>query len=1522
MAPESPAYNVFCAVQLSGRLNLEALQRAINEIVRRHESLRTCFPAIDGRPAADVRSAWALDIPLDDLAAADPRIRREQVSRLCMAEADRRFDLSADPLLRARLLRLEEREHVALLTMHHIVADGWSMGVLLNELSQLYEAFDRGGTSPLPEPTVQYGDFADWQERWLKGNAAVEQRRWWKERLAGLTPLNLPTDRPRPAEPTYRGAGYAFRLPARAASALTELGRREGATLFMTLLAVFSVLLRRYTGQEDIVVGSPVANRNHRKLEPMIGFFVNSLIMRCDVSGMPSFLAVLRRVRDFALDAMARQDLPFEELVRELAPERDASSNPVFQVMFSLENWPVGVMRLPDLTLAPVEVETHVAKFDLLLNIREVAGGLVAAFEYATDLFDPDTIARMAGHFTTLLEAIAADPQADIATLPLLTAAELAQLAAWNDTTTPYPRDAGLATLFERQVRRTPDAIAVDFADARLSYAELNARANRLARRLRDCRVGAQTPVAIHAERSAALIVGLLAILKAGGCYVPLDPAYPTPRLELMLDNCRAVVLLTQRELLGRLPAAEHRVLCLDADLDGADDADPDWPPVAGGGLAYIIYTSGSTGEPKGVAVPQRAVSRLVLGSDYIALQPDDVVAQASNASFDAATFEIWGALLNGAQLVGVERDMPLAPAEFAAFLHERGITTLWLTAGLFNQHVDSDIDLFGGLRHLLIGGERLSTPHVNRVREQYPRLVLINGYGPTENTTFSTCHRIERSYPSDVPIGRPIANSTAYVLDANRELLPVGVPGELYVGGDGLAHGYLGQPELSAERFVPNPFDGGRTRLYRTGDIVRRRPEGALEFVGRRDSQVKIRGFRVEPGEIEAALVRHPAVLDGVVLAREDRPGRRELVAYVVAAPECDFDVQALRNDLARQLPGHMVPAHFVRLPALPLNENGKVDRRALPAPADVVERDGANAAPRDTREQCLADVWRGILGCREVGIHDNYFELGGDSITAIQVVSRVRRAGWRMRVADLFRQPTVAALAPCLELADDDAPAGAEPTADVPLTAVQRWFFAHYYEHLDHFNQVVLLEPSAALDERHLRHALDALARWHDALRLRFRSDGGAVRQNCTAPGEPVPLDVVDLRSSGAPPSAFEQRADEVQRGLDLARGPLFRAAWFRLDDRERLLLVIHHLAVDGVSWRILLEDLELAYRQSAGGKAIDLGAPTCSFGRWAQAMHAFATNPALAAEAPYWARIDAGGTARLPTRAAAAALRHGDAQTLHFALSPEDTDALLARAHRAFRTEIMDLLLTALGRALKAWSGSPAIRITLEGHGREPPDDSLDLSRTVGWFTSLYPFVVEVPGDDIGEQITHVKTALRELPRKGIGYGLLRYRDDTRPPATTLAPQLSFNYLGQFDGAGATGLFRFSDDSTGCAIDPRLPRAHELDVVGVVADNRLLLSLDFDPATLAFESASGLLDDFGRQLVAVARYCCDQLDHAEAARDTVDDERGTVSLIGEVKDRRALPRRESASREFTFSQLPADDFDRILQSFSDKP
>ncbi|HYG65499.1 MAG TPA: amino acid adenylation domain-containing protein, partial [Thermoanaerobaculia bacterium] len=937
---------------------------------------------------------------------------------------------------------------VALLILHHIICDGWSMGVLLREIAGLYTAFappsQEARPSPLPELGVQYADYAVWQRRWLTGEVLEAQLAYWRDELAGAPALlELPTDRPRPPVQTSHGAVEPVVLTGELTAALRELGRREGITLFMALLAGFQALLHRLSGQDDVLVGSPLANRNRSETEALIGFFVNTLVLRARFgSPEPEGLDVrtlLARARTAALNAYAHQDLPFERLVEELQIERSLAHGPLFQVMFALQNAPVGRLELPGLLLAPMDTGGGTAKFDLTLSFSESGGALAGGLEYNTDLFDTATARRLAVQLEVLLAAAVADPGGRVWELPLLTAAQRSQLLVeWNDTASGYPRDLTLAELFAEQVARRPDAVALVSGGGGLeqvTYGELHRRATALSRRLAGLGAGPEVPVALFAQRSPAAVAGLLAITMAGGFYVPLDPEHPAERLALLLADVGASLLLADRASAARLPATSAKLVLLDGEeAGGGEKAAPRLPrlPVPDN-LAYVMYTSGSTGRPKGVGVTHRNVNRLARGGRFAHMGSGQIFLQLAPLAFDASTLEVWGALANGGRLV-------LAPAgrlslgELAETLALHEVTTLWLTAGLFHQVVEEAPEGLRHVRQLLAGGDVLSPPHVRRALAAMDRGVLINGYGPTENTTFTCCHSMRRDevgderWMSSVPIGQPIADTRVYLLDSALQPVPAGVYGELFAGGDGMARGYFGRPDLTAERFVPDPLGGSPgDRLYRTGDLARWRPEGVVEFLGRRDHQVKLRGFRVEPGEVEAVLAGYPEVRQAAVLVGRDALGGKRLEGYVAGSVEAP----ALRQHLESLLPPYMVPSVLVVLETLPLTPNGKVDRQALGRAgmdaAGVGGEGGEGGEPRDVLELQLARIWREVLGVPRIGIRDDFFAAGGHSLLALSLMARVReQLGRDLPLAALFQAPTIESMAALLRRSEgEEAPA-----------------------------------------------------------------------------------------------------------------------------------------------------------------------------------------------------------------------------------------------------------------------------------------------------------------------------------------------------------------------------------------------------------------------------------------------------------------------------------------------------------------
>ncbi len=1046
LAPGLPTFNVTAAVTVLGPLDAPALGRAYHEVVRRHEVLRTTFATVDGDPVQVIAPRSEPPFPTLDLTGLPEPDRAAEARRLASEEARRPFDLARGPLVRASLIRLGDREHAVLLTMHHIITDGWSMGVAARELAALYEAFASGEPSPLPEPAIQYADYAAWQRRWLAGDVLDELVAYWSGRLAGLRPLELPTDRPRPAARTSRGDARFFRIEADLAAAVADLGRREGATLFMTTLAAFKVLLRAYGGRDDVAVGVPVANRNRPEMEGLIGYFVNMLVLRTDLAGGPSFRDLLGRVREVALGAFEHQEMPFDKLVEVLQPPRDPSRTPLFDVMFVLQNNRMPDANRQDLTLGALDVGegTGSAKFDLTLALEEADDGLVGSIEFNADLFDPATVDRMLDQFRRILEQVVADPDRPIADVALIDEAERDRMVVdWNRTAAELPDDARIHRLIEAQAARTPDAVALGFRGVEVSYRELNARANRLARFLEDRGVGPEVVVGLCAGRSVEMAVALLAILKAGGAFVPLDPAEPRARLAEIVDDSAAAVVLTLEAYRSHLPAGRAEVIGLDtlgAGLDRWSDRDLGSPTTADH-AAYLIYTSGSTGRPRGVVVAHRSmVNHGLAAARRFGLGPGDRVLQFAPLSFDIAIEEIFPAWISGAAVILREDDAILDPVAFTDWIGRERITVLDLPTAYWHAWVDRLAT--GGrapaapLRLVVVGGERaLASAYAAWRAIVGDRVRWLNTYGPTEGTVIATTFEPspDRDGPDDPPIGRPIANARAYVLDGQLRPVPVGLPGELYIGGAGVARGYLGLPGATAERFVPDPFgDEPGARLFRTGDLARWRADGQLLFLGRRDHQAKIRGFRVEPGEVEAALLAHPAIAAAVVVARPGGDGGR-LDAYVVPREGPAIGREEVVGFLRDRLPRHLIPATVTPLPALPLTAAGKVDRRSLPDPARVGADSAPGLAPRDEIEARLARIWADVLGVESVGVTAGFFDLGGHSLLAIRMLTRVEAEfGRTLSLASLFVGSSIADLAEQLR-----EPAG--PEAWSPLVTIQ---------------------------------------------------------------------------------------------------------------------------------------------------------------------------------------------------------------------------------------------------------------------------------------------------------------------------------------------------------------------------------------------------------------------------------------------------------------------------------------------------
>ncbi|HEY4458904.1 MAG TPA: amino acid adenylation domain-containing protein [Pseudonocardiaceae bacterium] len=1358
---------------------------------------------------------------------------------------------------------------------HHVVSDGWSRGVLVRELGEVYLAESTGRRAVLPALPIQYADYAAWQRDRLAGQWVTDELDWWRRALAGAPDLlDLPTDAPRPAVQSFRGATIGFDWPAELTEQLRAIAREHDATLFMVLLAGFAATLARYTRQDDVVVGTPVAGRTHPELEGLIGLFVNTLVLRTPGGASAGFGALLDQVRRTCLDAFAHQDLPFERLVDALRPDRSLSHSPVVQVFFDLQNTPAGDVDWPGLRMRPfaggAELLGTTAKFDLSVSLRETPSGLEGTVEYNTDLFTASTVRRLAGHYRTLLADAVSRPGEPLRTVSMMTGAERDLVLAAGTPATPTEPGPSLPDLIERHARTRPDAIAVASADRSLTYGALNAAANRLARLLRERGVGPERRVGVLLRRSPDLIVALLAVLKAGGAYVPVDPDHPRERQALVLADAGAVLVIAD----SVRDAPDVVPVVVPGDASPERYRSEDLPrSAAGDNLAYVIYTSGSTGLPKGVQVTNRNLAAACAAWQHTyQLRPEDRHLQMASATFDVFTGDLTRALGSGAALVLCPRELLLEPERLAELADAEAITCAEFVPVVL-RHVITALRgrSLPALRLLVSGADAWPLrDHLRAAEIVGAGGRVVNSYGLTEatidNTWFESAQPGEGPDGALAPIGAPLGHTRAYVLDRAGRLAPVGVPGELCLGGDAVTRGYLGQPARTAERFVPDPFGPAGARLYRTGDLARLRPDGALEFLGRVDHQVKIRGHRVEPGEVEAVLTAHPDVTTAVVVARTDSGPDARLVAYVAVRGGAVRTglAEALRAKASDRLPPYLVPAAVVLLDQLPLTPNGKIDRRALPAPP-APARGVAHVPPATPAEQAVARVWADVLGLPDVGAEANFFGLGGDSIISLQVVARLRAEGWTVTPKQLFEHQTVRALAAAARPRDATEPPPAEQgvvTGAVPLTPIQAALLIEQRPpRPHHYNQAVMLRARHAVRPETVERALRDLLRHHDALRLRvWRTERGWQQEQAGLAGLPDRLlEIVDLHDVPAP-----ERADRIadvalrtQTSLDLASGCLLAATYFDLGaDGCRLLLVVHHLAVDGVSWRILLADLDVLLDRGAAA----LPPKTTPFRDWARHLTERAHSAEIQAEAGYWAGL-AGDSAVPVDFPVIEPPTVSTVDVVRTVLAADETSALLREVPAAYHTRINDVLLAALGQALGDWLGSRQVLVELESHGRDEAPDDYDLSRTVGWFTSVHPVLLDLGPDDPGDPGTvlkRIKQQQRVVPHNGIGHGLLRHLA-ADPAAGGDRPQVAFNYLGQFDGSfQPAGWWEPAPEPAGPMHDPDEPRENLLDVTAAVSGGRLEVAWGYSTTVHRQETVEALAASFLTRLRELIAHC----------------------------------------------------------------
>ena len=1519
--PDHAGNKVSLALRMRGSLNLSALHCSLNEIVGRHEILRTTFDRIDGELRQIVHPPMGLELPTEHLGGFSPEDREVELLTRLRLSTRQRFDLVKGPLIHARLLRLANEDHVLLLAVHHTVFDGVSSDVMWRELLALYPKFCRGDTSELPPLELQYHDYAAWQRRRIAEGDLRRQLAYWEERLGDGPPrLALPTDRPRTRAEKRTGDTVELMLSGSRLQKLLALRAEEDTSFTNLLLAAFTVLLHRCTGQSDICMGIATGGRSSPDLNSLLGVFINTVILRADLSDDPTFRTFLKRFREVTSGAYRHSEIPFEKVLAQMQAKRGNLQGTFPEVLCSIVDVSRVDLDMPQLEVGRIDIPPQDPHFELTFYVYKHPQTTRVILLYDTALFDRPTIERMAQHYVNLLEAVVADPDAVVSRLPVLGPAERDEvLELGRGEVRDFPDGSCIHDLLEAQVDRAPEAVAVVEGETRLTYGELNARANRLARHLRGLGVVPETLVGIFMERSVDLVVAVLGVLKAGGAYVPMDTSHPPRRLQAVLEDAAPPVLLTQSKLLARLPEHSGKAVCLDLDREEIERHEVGNLAAAAtaDNLAYVMYTSGSTGTPKGALICHRSLCNFVTWAQRIfPLDETDRVPFKTPFTFDASVWELYAPLVAGAQQILAPPEVPWDLDELVATIRRHEVTIVKLVPSLLRLLLDHPgFANCGFLRRVLCGGEALPTELAASLRERSDA-VLYNVYGPTEATVDASWYTCDPDDEQTIqPIGQAVDNVRLYLLDSNLEPVPRGTPAELYIGGVGVARGYLNRPELTAECFVPDPFvTDPDARLYKTGDLARFRQDGELEFLGRLDHQVKIHGQRIELGEIELALNAHPGIRQSVVAGHAAESDRSRLVAYFVRADGGETTSEELKAFLRESLPEPMVPSVFVVLDELPMTRHGKIDRKALPEPQQSAGDAKTYVAPHGKVEVALAGIWADLLGFDRVGTHDNFFELGGDSIVSIQVVSRAREAGIGLTPRMMFQYHTIAELATACsrcEPSETEIEAGS-PTDPVPLTPIQRRFFELQLPEPHHYNQTMMLEITRQVPVEVWEQALARLVDHHDALRTRFVKEGAVWRQITASNDEPLPFVVVDL--ADLPPNdraeAMERRSAELHTSLHISEGPLLRVALFRLGAQrpDRLLIAIHHLVVDGVSWRILLEDLERCCEALLRGETPRLPPKTWSFARWAHRLGQAVETRSVGADRDYWCGIAWSGIEDLPLDHERGPNTVGTSETIRVDLSREETRALLQEVPETYNTRIDDVLLAALLRAFSAWTGRSALLLDLEGHGREDLVEGADVSRTVGWFTSFYPVLLRLDGVSGPDGLLKsVKEQLRPVPHRGIGYGLLRYLGPDVRVAEQLAAlpraQVRFNYLGQFDQVlGRGSLFSRSRESIGLTSEPRNGRQHLIDIVASVVDGRLEIRWTYGLGFHRRDTIERIVRDFVSALRELIEHCRSPETGGYTPSDfplSGLDQRGLDALVDQFAERDRIPASSSSER-----------------------
>ncbi len=1472
LEPGNATYNIPGVVRIHGSIRVEVLEKSINAIIKRHESLRTIFLSEEGKAKQFILPELRIHIDVDEVTGLDDGKLNDKTTELIKIEAKIPFDLSKGPLIRSRLLKLNKEDHILIITTHHIISDGWSLDIFVKELFEFYRAYYFGKQPRLKELPIQYVDFAAWQRIWLKGEIFNYQINYWKNKLHQLPPLlELPTDYPRPAFQSQNGKRIEFEIDTKMVKELMQLGLKENATIYIILLTTFNILLKKYTYSNDIVLGTPVAGRNRKEIEPLIGFFVNTLVLRNDLSGDPVFKHLVQSVKQSFIEALNHQDIPFEKLVDELNIERTLSHSPLFQVLFVFNNSPLTKIELENISLQPMTLDLGTAKFDVTMALTRKDERIKGVIEFNSDLFRENTIRRMISHYQNLLKIITKNPVKHISQLSIITDEEkfnlinnLYSAEKYTDITT------NILDVIAEQSMKYAKKTAIVFEGNSVSYAEFNSRTNRLARYLEKKGVQQEELVAVCLDRSFEMLYALHGIIKAGGAYLPIDPSNPEDRINYILKDSGAKIILTDKINKTKISSNDCKIIELDKIenelmLESGDYLEKE---IELNNIIYCLYTSGSTGKPKGTLVQHLSViNNLLWMKDEYGFDESDIIMQKTPYTFDVSVWELFIPFMCGATLVIAKPEGHKDSVYIKELVKKEKITSIHFVPALLQVFIEEAgiKEYCKTLKRIIVSGEDISYDLQSRYYEIL-EVPMHNLYGPTEATVHVSYWECSTSVDlKSVPMGKPIWNTQLYVLDENFEPVPIGVEGELYIGGLSLARGYLNRFDLTAERFIPDPYSKRiGMRMYKTGDIVKCYEDGVIDYIGRIDNQVKIRGFRVELGEIETLLNAHKNINKAIVIAFNDEQRRKRLVAYIVVSDK-EPSIRDLHDYLKEVLPNYMIPSVFMFIDELPLTPSGKINRGALPEPA--INRDKIDSefilAATDT-EKILADIWKEVLKLEEIGVLDNFFELGGDSILGIQIIAKANERGVRLSPKNLFEAPTIKGLANIVKKTQKVVAEQGIIEGKVPLTPIQKWFFEMELENPNHWNQSILLDVNETLDEEKLKEAIWNLMELHDVLRMRYQKLGKVKYEQYFADKltkVPFTLEDIEFENQEKLEKIISEKSEEYQESLNIEEGPIFRLVYFKISGSgsDKLLIVIHHLVVDGVSWRILMKDLQESYEQLLKDERKRLPLKTTSFKYWSEKLIEYAKRAEIVKEVEYWTRLGRKEElVKIPVDKVEGENNEGSIENEKIIISKEETKKIQKELPKKLKAEIVEIILTAFMQALTNYTGRRKQIIGMEGHGREDIFEDVDISRTMGWFTTYYPVMFDFKDSiKIVDRLKLIKEEYRKIPQKGLGYGVLKYLSEEEEVSTRMReipePEIVINYLGVFNQEEEEmKRFSISKEKKGHERGKKNKRAHLIEVSASIINGELNIVIMYSKEKHKKETIEELLKEIEVNLI----------------------------------------------------------------------